>query len=138
MRMPIQVAAAFGMAGVLLAGSSAVAQAGGTGTPQTGVPRLTPVAETEHSARACGDTGANRDHGAFVTYRGRSFNLRSGPSTACTIRDVIRSGDQLDYYCWSVGEGGTWTYLRVRNTGFRGWSKDSILPGNGAAVTARC
>lgn len=65
--------------------------------------------------------------------------IRSGSSATCGTRDIISpgaSGDELDYYCYTVGDDGyTWTYLRDNATGVEGWVRDDALNNYGANVT---
>lgn len=83
---------------------------------------------------ACG-SGArpNRDPISAVTGADSGARIRTGSSTSCTAPGSIQPSDQLDYYCFTLGNDGyTWTYLRNRRTGVQGWTRDDLLPGNGS------
>ncbi|MET8538572.1 SH3 domain-containing protein [Streptomyces sp. NPDC005065] len=80
----------------------------------------------------CGKAGQNYDPTVVNMTAGVSANMRSGSSTSCAIKGWADNQDSLDYYCWTGGENGTWTYLYNRHDGTYGWVKDSLLPGYGA------
>ncbi|SDO99201.1 SH3 domain-containing protein [Actinopolyspora xinjiangensis] len=68
------------------------------------------------------------------TFEG-SINIRSGPSTSCTIVGVAYPGHTADYHCYKFGESGyTWTYLRDDDTGVTGWVRNDLLSDSGSYV----
>lgn len=60
-----------------------------------------------------------------------STDVRRGSSSGCGSYGLMLVGDQLDYYCYTLGnDGNTWTYLSVFEEGFAGWAMDNYLPVN--------
>ena len=83
---------------------------------------------------ACGRTVTDRDSRSIVTGADEA-RIRSGSSTSCTALGVSYSSHRLNYFCYTVGNDGyTWTYLVNNTTGYRGWSRDDLLPANGSLV----
>jgi hypothetical protein len=56
-------------------------------------------------------------------------NVRSGPTTQCSVVDRIYT-EFVYYVCWTSGEGGSWSLIESRDGS--GWVKDSLLVNNGA------
>ncbi|KJK43560.1 hypothetical protein UK23_32765 [Lentzea aerocolonigenes] len=97
---------------------------------------LSPVAqadlvEVQHAN--CGhNPPENRDPSELVIINSR-VNVRNGSSTSCAINGTTQPGDRLDYYCFTQGNDGfTWTFLVDVTRGFRGWSRDNLLPHKGS------
>ncbi|GAA2686074.1 MULTISPECIES: SH3 domain-containing protein [Actinosynnema] len=95
-----------------------------------------PKAEAEVGAQhfACGSgVRPNRDPISAITGASSGARIRTGSATSCTAPGSIQPSDQLDYYCYTLGNDGyTWTYLRNRRTGVQGWTRDDLLPGGGS------
>ncbi|MEU6200479.1 SH3 domain-containing protein [Streptomyces sp. NPDC047061] len=80
----------------------------------------------------CGRTGPLNDGTEVTMTKGVSANMRSGSSTSCAVKGWADNQDTLMYYCYTSGDGGTWTWLWNIDDGTVGWVKDSLLPGNGS------
>jgi hypothetical protein len=82
---------------------------------------------------ACGRSGPNLQNGRVndAAFHGPA-NQRTGSSTACPSPGVLQPTDDVIYFCWTTGEGGTWTYLQNLRTGVRGWVLDRLLRNNGS------
>lgn len=93
-----------------------------------------PATPADATAVRCGVTGANKDLGPYKHFKVDGAKIRTGPSTRCTpVGEGFRT-QLADYYCYTGGEGGTWTYLRDVSTGKKGWVRDDLLEGNGSYV----
>lgn len=93
------------------------------------------TAGTASADAYCGRVAPDKDAGNWPRMpAGTSANERSGSSTSCDITGWADKQDQLDYHCYTSGEGGTWTYVRNNSDGSAGWVKDSLLPGFGSNV----
>jgi hypothetical protein len=79
----------------------------------------------------CDQSGPDVDNRPYSKDFTGATNIRSGPSLDCGIVGVGYPTNSIDYHCWVNGDGGTWSYLRTRNTVY-GWVKDSQLIGNGS------
>jgi hypothetical protein len=89
---------------------------------------------------SCGTAGPNVGNEFFpdAPVNGAA-NQRSGSSTSCPIPGVLQPTDDATYFCWTRGNDGfTWTYLRNERTGVRGWVRDDLLDGFGAAFENNC
>lgn len=62
------------------------------------------------------------------------LTLRTGPFLICPQAGQTQPGHKVRYDCWVAGDGGTWSHVTDLTTGQSGWVRDSLLPGNGAAV----
>ena len=69
----------------------------------------------------CGSVPAfvSSTDGAFT---GQGINIRSGPSTTCTVYGLGYEGQTLKVWCIVANGGTNWVYLNDRTTGVRGWS----------------
>lgn len=83
------------------------------------------------SALACGDTYADKDNSSYGEPFGGATNVRSGPSTDCSINGVAGAGNKADYHCFVQGGGHTWTYLRFKDTHY-GFVRDDLLSDDGS------
>ncbi|HET9622564.1 MAG TPA: hypothetical protein VFP84_14430 [Kofleriaceae bacterium] len=86
-------------------------------------------------AAACGKVGPNKENRRVnnATVSGAA-QQRSGSSTGCPALGALQATDDAIYFCFTVGTGGTWTYLQNVRTGVRGWVLDSLLDGDGSLV----
>ena len=83
---------------------------------------------------ACGRNGPNYQNQRFNDApRSGPANIRNGSSTSCPAVGVLMPTDDAVYYCYTVGSGGTWTFLRDLRTGVVGWVLDSLLDANGSS-----
>ncbi len=86
---------------------------------------------------ACGNRPPGDHDGSSHPAAGETRGVRNGSGNSCPITGDYKSGDKLDYYCYTVnsGTGLTWTYLRDdHNPLVAGWVQDSFLPGLGSSV----
>ncbi|MET8538991.1 SH3 domain-containing protein [Streptomyces sp. NPDC005065] len=91
------------------------------------------TAGTASASAYCGKAVAQGGYERTVKMTaGVSANIRSGSSTSCAIVGWADHQDTLVYSCYTLGEGGTWTYLYDQSDDQLGWVKDSLLPYNGA------
>ncbi|MEU1889026.1 SH3 domain-containing protein [Micromonospora rifamycinica] len=84
---------------------------------------------------ACGVSVDDKDSSTWRA-TGSGANMRSGPSTSCSIKGTAGSGQRLDYHCYIFvqADGYTWTFLRNDSTGKTGWVRDDLLSDNGSLV----
>jgi hypothetical protein len=76
----------------------------------------------------CGTSGPNRENRVEADAPANgTANQRSGSSTGCPAPGALQPTDDALYFCWTSGEGGTWTYLRNVRTGVQGWVRDDLL-----------
>jgi hypothetical protein len=108
---------------------------------------------------ACGTSGPNLQHqviadasfpntanqrwsagepGGRRARRARGGGGASGSSTGCTDPGALQPTDDAEYFCWTNGTGGSWTYLRNVRTGVRGWVRDDLLRDAGASTAFWC
>jgi hypothetical protein len=113
--------AAFAVLGLILTPAANAA-------PNNGPDSVTPL----HAP--CG-TGAPTNHvqrmdDAAIT---GVTNQRNGSSISCTAVGALQPTDDAYYYCYTDAEdGNTWTYLKNRRTGVKGWVRDDLLRNNGS------
>ncbi|MEW2610105.1 SH3 domain-containing protein [Streptomyces sp. NPDC047880] len=89
---------------------------------------VTPAA----AADRCGEGYADKDSSAWRA-TGSGGNIRSGPSTSCSIVGKASSGHRLDYHCYLyLDEAYFWTYLRDDSTGKYGWVRGDLLSDHGS------
>ena len=134
-----------GATAVLLIGFTPI---GATAATQANAQQSRPIAAT-HTTKAqaqliagkaaldpCGTTESTDSplSGSIQSALGSSqFNLRTGPSTSCTVIEVDSAGDPVQYY---YHEGG-WIYLTDETTGNIGWmTSAAILQSGGTAPKA--
>ncbi|MEV5639700.1 SH3 domain-containing protein [Streptomyces flaveolus] len=80
----------------------------------------------------CGEGYADTDASAWNA-TGAGGNMRSGPSTSCSIVGKVSSGHRLDYHCYLyIDEAYFWTYLRDDSTGKYGWVRGDLLSDGGS------
>jgi hypothetical protein len=95
------------------------------------------TASTATAGAACGSRAPSDHDGSSHPTAGETRGVRNGAGTSCAIIGAYKSGDKLDYYCYTVNgsTGLTWTYLRDdSNHAVAGWVQDSYLPGLGSSV----
>ena len=97
---------------------------------------LLTVAAPAGAAVSCGTTQSDKDGSrygySFVT---SGTNIRSGPSTSCTVKGLAYPSQRADYYCFVTGgDGYTWTYLRDVSTNVTGYVRDDLLADHGSTV----
>lgn len=101
--------------------------------PTAAVPKGA-VSEAPPSALACGATPSDKDHSAYTEPFKGATNVRSGPSTSCSINGVADTGNKADYFCYVIVDGGvSWTYLRFKDT-HHGFVRDDLLKGGGSTT----
>jgi len=90
------------------------------------------------AARAvvCSDSWFDGD-ATQKTFGRSDANVRSGPSTGCSINGAIYRGYTVYYDCFRDGQDPgtgvfTWTHLGywVNNVRYNGWVNDGLLPVN--------
>ncbi|MFI8291830.1 SH3 domain-containing protein [Streptomyces sp. ms191] len=93
------------------------------------------VASTPAAAHAaCGTGASDKDGSAWGNYA-NGANERSGSSTGCVSKGIAYNNDQLNYFCYTVGNDGyTWTYLHNRSDNVYGWIRDDLLSNGGSFV----
>ncbi len=102
---------------------------------------VVPVASPAFAALSCPDYNFRIADGRWdYFFLGSNINIRTGPGTACPpVNGHFGLGQgnhwvQVD--CWKnagVGEG-SWTHLWDDSIGVEGWTKDTLLSGDGAHV----
>ncbi|GIH02984.1 hypothetical protein Rhe02_10510 [Rhizocola hellebori] len=101
-----------------------------------------PTGSPAFAALSCPDNNWSiKDGREGNFFAGTNINIRTGPSTTCPAAVPGQFGQpshwvQVD--CWqNAGVGqGSWTHLFDFTNGVEGWSKDTLLVGQGAHV--RC
>lgn len=83
---------------------------------------------------ACGLSYPAKDFAGWVNFPAAAVTLRSGPSQSCIQTGQGTHDQRAEYFCYTPGDGGTWTYLRNVSTGDQGWVRDDLLPGDGSNV----
>ncbi|PPK67132.1 hypothetical protein V5P93_003470 [Actinokineospora auranticolor] len=86
------------------------------------------------SQAACGVSAPDKDNKPNHTALRTRHSLFTGPSETCAHPNWAEPTDNLDYYCWASGDGGTWTYLRNARTNQVGWILDEYLTDWGSVV----
>ena len=82
---------------------------------------------------ACGTSGPNLQKQIIAdAVSPNAANQRSGASTGCTALGALQPTDDVEYFCWTSGNDGTWTYLRNVRTGVKRWVRDDLLKNNGS------
>jgi hypothetical protein len=82
----------------------------------------------------CGISYPAKDFSGLSNFPASTVTLRSGPSNSC-IQTGQGTPDQIaQYFCYTPGDGGTWTFLRNVSTGNQGWVRDDLLAGDGSRV----
>ena len=79
----------------------------------------------------CGLSYPVRDN-ELVNFPANTVTLRSGPSNSCIQKGQGVHDQRAQYFCYTPGDGGTWTYLRNTSTGEEGWVRDDLLPQYGS------
>ncbi|WP_225637105.1 hypothetical protein [Streptomyces solaniscabiei] len=81
----------------------------------------------------CGSSATDIDPSASGHAKSTS-NIRSGPSTYCSIAGTAYAGVGLDYHCFVVtSPTESWTFLRSGSV--YGWVRDDLLSDNGSHVS---
>ncbi|HEV2452442.1 MAG TPA: SH3 domain-containing protein [Streptosporangiaceae bacterium] len=68
-------------------------------------------------------------------FTGSGINIRSGPSTSCTVYGLGYEGQILKVWCQVSSGGASWVYLNDRTTGIRGWSLEHYVSFSGGLPT---
>jgi hypothetical protein len=83
---------------------------------------------------SCGLSYPAKDHHPWVNFPSNTVTLRSGPSNSCIQKGQGLHDQSAQYFCYTPGDGGTWTYLRNTATAEEGWVRDDLLPEYGSNV----
>lgn len=98
-------------------------------------PSTASVSPAADPIKNCGPAPSDADSSSWGTPFSGATNMRRSPSTGSTpICGVAQASHRADYHCYTVGEGGTWTYVRDVNTTFAGWVRDDLLSDGGSFV----
>jgi hypothetical protein len=85
---------------------------------------------------ACGLSYPAKDNRPWEHFPANTVTMRSGPSNACMQTGQGVHDQNAQYFCYTPGDGGTWTFLRNTSTGDQGWVRDDQLASYGSYV--RC
>jgi hypothetical protein len=83
---------------------------------------------------SCGLSYPAKDHRPWVNFPPNTVTLRSGPSNSCMQKGQGVHDQSAQYFCYTPGDGGTWTYLRNTSTADEGWVRDDLLPDYGSTM----
>lgn len=101
------------------------------------------LAKSEATYCGCGSSGRYLD-GRVVSNAASAgnCNMRSGPSTQCSVKAVLCSGQTATYYSYtrSNTDNYTWSYVKKVTNGvaYYGWVRDDLLRFSGACCRYDC